>query len=76
MNDDLASKTTIKARGRRLTIVLLVAAWAIYLGFVGPWLISDRSTVSVLVGVAAGLALCAVTYFRLARPATIKESNK
>lgn len=60
-----------------LSFAALAAAWAIYLGFIGPWLISEPSTVAVLLGVVVALALAAATYARLARAiTTTKESTR
>lgn len=40
---------------------LLVAAWAVYLVFLGPWLISAPSWIAVGLGIGIGLGLGFVT---------------
>lgn len=68
------AQTSAPRPRHRVPLVLFAYAWTVYLGFVGPWLLSEPSTVSVLSGVFIGLALASVTYCRLKRPSTTKEN--
>lgn len=64
------STASVPRPRRNLPLTALAAAWVIYLGLVGPWLISEPSTVAVLLGVLVALALAAATYARLTRAIT------
>jgi hypothetical protein len=71
------SSACITKPGRSFPLAVLAAAWVIYLGLIGPWLISEPSTVAVLLGVLVALALAAATYARIARAiTTTKEPTR
>ena len=61
--------------GKTLNPVLLVGLWLVYLGFLGPTLISASSTISVLIGLSLFVGLVHVTYFRIDNHFT-GESNE
>lgn len=54
---------------------ILLALWIVFLGFVGPWLISSTSTIAVLLGIAIAVVLLILTINRLKKPIT-KETRK
>lgn len=76
MTDSSNSACAPGAPKHHLGAAVLALAWVIYLGLVGPWLISEPSTVALLLGVLAALVLAAVTYYRLMRPVPTKEDTR
>lgn len=74
----MTDETTAGTRHARhsLPLAVLAAAWVLYLGFIGPWLISEASTVAVLIGIGAGLGLATATYYRLKQPVSTKENTR
>ena len=55
-------------RSRAGSLWLFAACVALYLGLLGPWLISATSTLAVMVGVALFVALLAWAWQLLGRP--------
>lgn len=60
----------------KLTNVFLWAAWIVFLGFVGPWLISAASTIAVLIGIAIAVALLILTINRANPPIAKRKRRK